>query len=39
MKPAFVGGMARVQRRRALVWNAVLVGVVVLGAAVGWFYF
>ena len=33
--PEFVGRMGRVERRRKLVWYAMLAGAVVLGAAIG----
>lgn len=34
--PAFVGRMARVDRRRKLAWYAMLAGAVALGAGIGW---
>lgn len=33
--PAFVGRMARVERRRKLAWYAMLAGAVALGAGIG----
>ena len=33
--PAFVGRMARVQRRRSVTWYATLGGTVLLGTALG----
>jgi hypothetical protein len=34
-KPAFVGRMARVARRRQLEWSAMLMAATALGAAIG----
>ena len=33
--PEFVGRMARIERRRALAWYAMLSGAIFIGAAVG----
>ena len=33
--PEFLGRMARAERRRKLVWYAMLAGAVVLGAGIG----
>lgn len=34
-KPAFVGRMARIERRRQLAWYAILAGAVVVGVGIG----
>jgi len=37
--PEFVGRMARMQRRKKLVWYAMLSGAVAVGAVIGWVLF
>lgn len=36
VKPAFVGRMDRVQRRRRTLWYALLAGVIGIGGIAGW---
>ncbi len=37
--PDFVGRMARVERRRKLLWWGLMLTAVAVGGAIGWFLF